>query len=208
MNEDNINKIEEIEFDEQDKKIYDAFIELGWLIPQTEEDVQRAEKSLEKVECPPLPHGLADPSKILERIRKRKAKMTNAEKSNLQDKTLLDLAPTLLSLLWQATKISRSKIAQNLEVTIAFMRGCSDYSDSVPEQCKQELIDRACREFDFIDRSLIEEVVRHPKQVATAGFRDTSYSGKRMSFEEIVEKSGMDKIYKKYWLDLATGEQQ
>jgi hypothetical protein len=71
MNKNNVNKKEEIEFDEQDKKIYDAFIELGWLIPQNEEDVQRAEKALEGIEYPPLPIGLADSSKILERIRQR-----------------------------------------------------------------------------------------------------------------------------------------
>lgn len=208
MNKNNVNKIDEIEFDEQDEKIYDAFIELGWLIPQTKEDVQRAEKALEKIECPPLPSGLKDSSKILEKIRKRKNAIKNNENKNQSAKNFLELTPTLLSLLKQGSNLLPSEIAQKLEVTVAFMRGCSDYSEAVPEQCKQELINRVSKQFNFIDKSLIEKVVRHPGQVATAGFRDTSYLGKRMSFEEIVEKSGMDEIYKKFWLDLAKGETQ
>lgn len=208
MNENNANKLEQLEFDEEDKKIYDAFIELGWLIPQTEEEVERAEKGLGKIKCPSLPSELTDPSKILERIKNRKNNAEDIKNNPIQPNKMLELSPTLLSLLWQATKISQNHIAQKLEVTIAFMRGCSDFSDSVPEQCKQELINRAVKKFSFIDKILIEKIVRHPKQIATAGFRDTSYSGKKMSFEEIVEKSGMDKIYQKFWLDLAKGEQQ
>lgn len=49
-------------------QIYDAFIEKGWLIPQTEEDVLRAERALAQVECSPLPPGLADPYRIIDRL--------------------------------------------------------------------------------------------------------------------------------------------
>lgn len=198
-----------------EEEVYNALIELGWILPRNEEDFQRAEKAFEGTECPPLSSELKDPTSLIERLRKEQEtestqnnKDLAPERSKLQGNIALDLAPTLLSLLRQATKISQSLIAQRLEVTIPFMRGCSDFHDSVPEQCKQELIERTFREFNFIDKSLIEKVVRHPGQVATAGFRDSSYSGKRMNFEEIVEKSGMDDVYKKFWLDLAIGEKQ
>lgn len=145
-------------------------------------------------------------SEIQETENEEIKKKDKVQVLNDQAKKLVELSPTLLSLLWQATKTSQSLIAQKLEVTILFMRGCSDFPDSVPEQCKQELINRAVRQFNFIDKSLIENIVRHPKQVATASFRDTSHSGKQMSFREIVEKSGMDEGYQKFWLDLAKGE--
>src|SRR5947209_20574589 len=48
--------------------IYDALIEKGWLIPQTEEDVLRAERALAQVECSPLPPELADPYRIIDRL--------------------------------------------------------------------------------------------------------------------------------------------
>lgn len=47
-------------------QIYYALIEKGWLIPQTEEDVLRAERALAQVECPPLPVELADPYRIID----------------------------------------------------------------------------------------------------------------------------------------------
>lgn len=48
--------------------IRDALIERGWLIPQTEEDVLRAERALARVGCSPLPRELADPYRIIDRL--------------------------------------------------------------------------------------------------------------------------------------------
>jgi tetratricopeptide (TPR) repeat protein len=63
-------------------QIYDALIEQGWLIPQTEEDVLRAELALAQVECSPLPPELADPYRIIDRLNEAceiTANMTSAE---------------------------------------------------------------------------------------------------------------------------------
>lgn len=222
MNKDKVNDITQPEFDEQDTKIYKALIGLGWLIPQTEEEIEIAEEALKELEIPSLPTELEDSSKILENIRKcnKDENKNNSEditKTNLrlvssesesliQNKQVKDFdenCPTLMSLLRKYTNDMPSKIAQNLEITVAFMRGCSDYSAVVPEKCKQELIDRAYKLYNFISKRLIESVVRTPGLVPTAGFRDTSYSGNQMSFEEIVRKSGLDEESQKFWLKLA-----
>lgn len=50
---------------EIDERLHDTLIELGWVIPQTEEDVRLAEAALETAECRPLPIGLADPYRLI-----------------------------------------------------------------------------------------------------------------------------------------------
>ncbi len=220
MNEKHIHEVEQPEFDEQDKKIFNAFVDLGWLDSKKEEKDSKAKSKQEQ--CPSLPAELSDSSLVLERIRNRKNKnrinsdeakelnqttatTANTQISNLADRydVLLDLTPTLLSLIRHATKDFPSIIAQKLGVTVAFMRGCSDYSGSVPKSCKKELIDRTCDAFHFLEREKVRQVVENPKLIATAGFRDTPYSGNQMSFEEIVEKSGMNEKAQKFWLELA-----
>ncbi|MDQ3712018.1 MAG: hypothetical protein M3388_07340 [Acidobacteriota bacterium] len=169
-----------------------------------------------------MPPELSDSSLVLERIRNRKNKnqinsdeagklsetiaiTANSQITNLDNRGdfLLGLTPTLLSLIRQATKDFPSSIAQKLGVTVAFMRGCSDHSESVPKNCKKELVDRTCSAFHFLDREKVRQVVENPKLIATAGFRDTPYSGNQMSFEEIVEKSGMNEKAQSFWLELA-----
>jgi hypothetical protein len=51
--------------DEIDGRLHDTLIELGWLIPQTEDDVRLAEAALERAECRPLPAELADPYRLI-----------------------------------------------------------------------------------------------------------------------------------------------
>jgi tetratricopeptide (TPR) repeat protein len=48
--------------------IYDALIEKGWLIPQTEENVLRAERALAQVEYSPLPPELVDSYCIIDTL--------------------------------------------------------------------------------------------------------------------------------------------
>lgn len=220
MNEKHIYEVEQPEFDEQDKKIFNAFVDLGWLNSKNEEKDSKAKSKQEQ--CPSLPPELSDSSLVLKRIRNRKNKnqINSDEAGELNETTaatvnsqitildnrgdvLLGLTPTLLSLIRQATKDFPSSIAQKLGITVAFMRGCSDHSESVPKNCKKELVDRTCSAFHFLDREKVRLVVENPKLIATAGFRDTPYSGNQMSFEEIVEKSGMNEKAQRFWLELA-----
>lgn len=54
--------------DDGEKRIYDLLIDMGWLIPQTEEDVRRAEQSLARVELSQLPQELADPYRFINQL--------------------------------------------------------------------------------------------------------------------------------------------
>jgi tetratricopeptide (TPR) repeat protein len=45
--------------------IYDALIEEGWLLPQTEEDILRVERALARIKCAPLPPELSDPYRFI-----------------------------------------------------------------------------------------------------------------------------------------------
>jgi len=56
----------EIFYDDFDAKIYEAMLELGWIIPKTEEEVEIAERGLKDVEIPPF-----DFDGCLERIKER-----------------------------------------------------------------------------------------------------------------------------------------
>jgi hypothetical protein len=60
--------------EEMDGRIYDALIERGWIIPQTEEEVKRAERALARVELPPLSPELADPYRLIHRLDEIKAR--------------------------------------------------------------------------------------------------------------------------------------
>jgi hypothetical protein len=67
-------------FDATKEEIYNALIELGWLLPRTEEDLRRAEKALEKAaDCPPFPPELEDPLPLIERLRQEQEASLNQE---------------------------------------------------------------------------------------------------------------------------------
>jgi|SRR5215213_95695 len=61
--------------DELDRKIYDAMRLKGWVIPQTVEDVLRAEAELDDEGCDDLPAELMDPYAILRRETARPIKV-------------------------------------------------------------------------------------------------------------------------------------
>ena len=60
-------------FEPTEGEIYNALIELGWLLPRNEEEMIRAEKALEGVECPALPAELENPAPLIERLRKEES---------------------------------------------------------------------------------------------------------------------------------------
>jgi hypothetical protein len=57
-------------FDRLDGEMYRIFVEMGWIIPRTEEEVMLAEKRLKEAEIPPFPEELKDPSGLIAQLRK------------------------------------------------------------------------------------------------------------------------------------------
>lgn len=194
MKMDDVNKIEEIEFDEQDKKIYDAFIELGWLIPQTEEEVQRAEKALENAECPPLPNGLADSSKILERIRKR---LISDEKI-IETPTTSNIKP-FLGYVSDETGLPPSKIEQELRLPTEFLIQIPENAEVVKESVRENIVSATLLKFPQLNRNSLSQSLKQPSQKMAAA-RNEEYSHEEITFEKILDSSGMTD--KEFWLKL------
>lgn len=76
-NEQNENFLEN--FDATEEEVYNALIDLGWLLPRSEEELRRAEKSLEGAECPPFPPELEDPAPLIERLRREQEAALNQD---------------------------------------------------------------------------------------------------------------------------------
>jgi hypothetical protein len=74
-------KIEDIsaEFDELELQVYEAFLARGWIIPQTEADVSRAEAQMAGKECEELPPSLCDPYELLRRSSETRAKVVSLQ---------------------------------------------------------------------------------------------------------------------------------
>lgn len=81
MNEKTNDKNSREEFDQLDAEIYKTFIELGWVIPQTEDEVMISEKALQNIQIPSIPAGIKDSSPLIERLRKER---TEREKEKNQ----------------------------------------------------------------------------------------------------------------------------
>ena len=81
MNEKRLDKEFQEEFDRLDAELYKSFIELGWVIPQTEEEVAIADKALKTIQIPPLPAGAKDSSPLIAQLRRERAEREKSLKS-------------------------------------------------------------------------------------------------------------------------------
>lgn len=59
-------------FDRLDAEIYKSFVELGWVIPQTEEEVAIADKALREIQIPPVPAGVKDSSPLIAQLKRER----------------------------------------------------------------------------------------------------------------------------------------
>ena len=67
------------EFAELELQVYEAFLARGWIIPQTEADVSRAEAEMAAGECKELPFRLRDPYAVLRRASEGRAKVLSLQ---------------------------------------------------------------------------------------------------------------------------------
>ena len=70
------------EFEELELQVYEAFLARGWIIPQTEADVSRAEAEMSAGECEELPSKLHDPYAVLKRSSERQAKVMSLQQAD------------------------------------------------------------------------------------------------------------------------------
>lgn len=215
--------------EEWDRQIYEALIEMGWLIPQTEEGVRLAEEAMEESECPPLPPALADPSRLFhlldENLEEGNESSSVAAESSKADAASnfthvlafspgspanSDVAepypvPPFLGLLREVTGETPSVIARELDVTVPFLTLIVQHRDSVPGSWRTEMIERAAVRWS-VDRRRVRRSLEHPAQQEIAASRSAPYSTERISCREILKRSGLKPEAQKYWLALAEAE--
>ncbi len=198
-------------------QIYDALIEKGWLIPQTEEDVLRAECALAQVECSPLPPELADPYRIIDRLDED-TNIDEVLKALASDETGPAAPPiraartgatgaratpvSVLAELRHHTKLPASQIALKMDVPVSFLSAVGRYPKVVPINWRRELDSRAERKLGT-DRGVVLNAFEHPYEAQMAASRDAAYEVEEMTAEKILDQSGMDEEAKRYWISLA-----
>jgi hypothetical protein len=198
-------------------QIYDALIERGWLIPQTEEDVLRAERALAQAECSPLPPELADPYRIIDRLdddanvdvvlealapgecaaAAPSGNAANAEATGAQAAHV-----SVLAELRARTKLPASQIALKMDVPVPFLSAVGRYPKVVPISWRRELDARAERKLGT-DKGVVMSAFERPYQAQMAASRDGAYHTEQLTPEKILDRSGMDEKNKRYWLALA-----
>jgi hypothetical protein len=111
MNEKKQVKDFQEEFDQFDTEIYKSFVEAGWVIPQTEEEVAIAEKSLRKIQIPPVPTGVKDSSPLIARLRQEREE---------REKNLISVFKGILA---RATDLGMTnfQLAEKARLTVALV---------------------------------------------------------------------------------------
>ncbi len=198
-------------------QIYDALIEKGWLIPQTEEDVLLAERALAQVQCSPLPTELADPYRIIDRLDEDTdedviLKALAPENSAAADRFIGAVSGevtgaqvshvSVLAELRARTKLPASQIALKLDVTVPFLSAVGRYPKVVPINWRRELDARAERKLGT-DKGVVMSAFERPYQAQMAASRDGAYDAEQLTPEKILDQAGMDEDKKRYWIALA-----
>lgn len=211
-----------------DEQIYDALLEKGWLIPQTEEDLRHVEAYSKQEDCSPLPPELADPYALFPRLDE----IAEEELGTGEAVTLRDVEPdqhpvliqpnesgvakaagatptnhvSLLADLRELTGLQATQIAHELDVTVPFLSSVGRHPKVVPLQWWKELDTRAARNLNLSQGTLMRQR-EHPYQAQMAASRDSAYEVVGITYEELLEQSGMDEDAKRYWLTLAAAEE-
>src|SRR5712692_3162085 len=77
------------EFEELEQQVYEAFLARGWIIPQTEGDVSRAEAEMAADDHKELPPELRDPYAVLRRAQGVGARVTALQPVDAETPELL-----------------------------------------------------------------------------------------------------------------------
>ena len=213
-------------------EIYNALIELGWLLPRNEEEMIRADKALESIECPTFPAELEDPASIIERLRKeelpQKALENEKPKStlrlvdtnqphsashtggalNTKNGAMENEVPSFPALLHQEIPDETpSVVAGNLGVTRDFLKLTSDNRETIPNSWRNELVEEAYKIYS-IDRSRSRRVLQRRFYQQIAASRAIPYSDRKMDWREILQNSKLSPEREQRYRNLAEEEEK
>jgi hypothetical protein len=183
-----------------DEKIYQAMVELGWVFPQTVEEVEIAEEQMDQETA--VPHTGLPTTPTAEDILKRMA----AANSSAPVAEHTRQKQPLLPMLRQRAKMKASAIAECLEVTVTFLSDISSHSGAVPLRTRKEIARRATVNLPGITEQDVLDSFSHNSYEPIAAFRDKPFEEEDINYEKIVLRSDMSEERKRYWLSLAEEE--
>ena len=225
-------------FDATEEEVYNALIELGWLLPRTEEELRRADKALEGAECPPFPPELEDPAPLIERLRREQEAALNqsslenersnnhlrliaknhifstteeicANNSESETAEFADDAPSFPALLrLEIPDATPSVIAENLGVTRPFLKLVSDYRKSIPNSWRNELAKEAKKVYSIDEARSHRTLTEYHSYQEVAASRAIPYSDRTMDWREILQKSGLPPEREQHYRRLAEEEER
>ncbi len=157
------------EFDQLDAEIYKTFVELGWVIPQTEDEVTIAEKAWEKVQIPLLPTELKDSSSLIARLKKEQSLKVHEPSIEVNQtgifKGILAVAKEL--------KISNFQFADMTGLSIVliaqFDRGLIKANEKLP----LEIVKRIADTINVTTEQILDYLRLGPRFAKNANFKAT-----------------------------------
>jgi len=181
-----------------DEKIYRAMVEMGWVFPQTIEEVEIAEEQMDPETTPPQTR-LPTAKDILKRIAAANSSSLAAEQT--QEKQ------PLLPMLRQRARMKASAIAESLEVTVTFLSDISSYSRVIPLRPRKEIARLAKIRLPGITEQDVLDSFTHNSYQPIAAFRDLPFEEENIDYEKIVLRSDMSEERQRYWLSLVREDQ-
>jgi superfamily I DNA/RNA helicase len=202
-----------------EKKLYESMIEAGLIIPQTEEDIRRAEKALEQIECPPLPPELSDPYLIINELdelneddrddvsnidgylsKRQPLRLVHSLGDEDPTSALISNKP-YLGYVSDETGEPPSAITQGIGTSRPFLILVTQNSNSVDDCIRDEIADRTVKKWPQLNRDHVLTSLKTSSERIAAS-RNKPYSSSILSFEQILDRSGMSEEEKDYWRKL------
>ena len=180
-----------------DEKIYQAMVGLGWVFPQTIEEVEIAEEQMDQETG--APHA-GQPA--AEDILKRMAGANSSAPATDHTRQKQPLLPMLR----QRAKMKASAIAECLEVTVTFLSDISSHAAAIPLRLRKEIARLATVKLPGVTEQDVLDSFSHNSYEPIAAFRDKPFEEENIDYERIILRSDMSEERQRYWLSLAREE--
>jgi hypothetical protein len=166
-----------------DEKIYRAMVELGWVFPQTIEEVEIAEEQMDQETTPPQTR-LPTAKDILKRMAAANSSALGAEQT--QEKQ------PLLPMLRQRARMKASAIAESLEVTVTFLSDISSYSGVIPLRPRKEIARLAKIRLPGITEQDVLDSFTHKGQTWEFAHQTVDTEKVATAWENCIEQLGQE----------------
>ena len=151
-----------------------------------------------------LRQGSVDPDHLVRRVMSNLQPLLQA--SDTAPETQREVPRPLLVALREHTQLAPSAIAEAMEVPVTFLSVLSRYPSAVPEPWRQEVANRAERQFNM-DPHIVLDAFAAPLPYELAASRDTPYASDAVrGYEDLLERSGLRPEDKPFWQALAADD--